>query len=676
MAVLPIDGRFMKQPVDYRPDIDGLRAIAVLSVLIFHYGASWMPGGFVGVDVFFVISGYLITKGLAQDITRNGYLLGPLLLRFYNKRIRRIAPALITVLAATLAAGWFLLMPGDYVTLGQSAAYSAFGLGNFYFYKSTGYFDRAAELQPLLHMWSLGVEEQFYLVWPILLLGVMWWTAGRRNLTLAIILMIVTASFVLALYTVTVNPKAAFFLPLPRIWELGIGAAVAFVPKINSKWAANLMGAAGLALIGSAVLLVEGGEASPGWPMVPAVVGSALLVWPRIANLPSQLLSIAPMRFVGLISYSLYLWHWPVLVLFRFYINGDMPTPIEAAALTAISVVLATLSWRYVERPARTIEFPPLAAIGTGIGSAAMIAAVSLWVVHAEGFYNRLSEQAQAMRSLDVMWRFTCPYKMNMPEFGRDGKNMCVVGASWKTATRRAIIWGDSHASHLAPLVQNAASGEISYLVYNPCPAAVGKTVQRLHRGNPNYIERCEKQRQSLLQKLDDDPSIEALILAASWGPLVSRLRRFDGMANRSGIELLKEGLAEFLPEVPPSVRVVLVGQFPYPEADPVPCELAAENILQRRRCHDAGTTVFASTFTTVEPVNIVFEQIKADFTQIALLLPSRQLCDNGTCVTRLDNIPLFRDGSHLRRNLPVDVLRNLADLSGLSEVLASIEQP
>jgi peptidoglycan/LPS O-acetylase OafA/YrhL len=167
----------------YRPDIDGLRAIAVFAVLFFHYGVRSMSGGFVGVDVFFVISGYLITKGLADDIGRNGCSVGPLLVRFYNKRIRRIAPAALVLLGVTLIAGWFMLMPGDYRSTGDSAAFSALGAGNIYFYLHTGYFDRNSDLQPLLHMWSLGVEEQFYLAWPILLTGIIWIGKGRRILS-------------------------------------------------------------------------------------------------------------------------------------------------------------------------------------------------------------------------------------------------------------------------------------------------------------------------------------------------------------------------------------------------------------------------------------------------------------------------------------------------------------
>src|SRR5215467_1644528 len=162
----------------YRADIDGLRAIAVLAVLLFHYGAPGVTGGFVGVDIFFVISGYLITRLLVGEIAGTGLSL----VDFYSRRIRRILPALYLILLVSLVAGWWFLMPGDYADLGKSAAYAAAGLGNLYFYEHTGYFDRAAEFQPLLHLWSLGIEEQFYLVWPALLALIMWATGRRRRI--------------------------------------------------------------------------------------------------------------------------------------------------------------------------------------------------------------------------------------------------------------------------------------------------------------------------------------------------------------------------------------------------------------------------------------------------------------------------------------------------------------
>jgi peptidoglycan/LPS O-acetylase OafA/YrhL len=220
----------------YRPDIDGLRSVAVLSVLFFHLGATWLPGGFIGVDVFFVISGYLITRNLTVQIERGG---GLSLIDFYDRRIRRIAPAALTLLVVTLLAGYFLLMPGDYASLGKSTIYSAFGAGNLFFFWHTGYFDREASLQPLLHMWSLGVEEQFYAAWPMLLALILWIAKHRRGLTIGMIAAVSAISFVLCLQELTTSPKAAFYLPNNRAWELGVGALVVFVPTLRSRLTAE-----------------------------------------------------------------------------------------------------------------------------------------------------------------------------------------------------------------------------------------------------------------------------------------------------------------------------------------------------------------------------------------------------------------------------------------------------
>jgi peptidoglycan/LPS O-acetylase OafA/YrhL len=345
--------------IDFRQDIAGLRAVAVLSVLLFHYGVATMSGGFVGVDVFFVISGYLITKSITDDIGRNGLAIGPLLVRFYNRRIRRIAPAALVVLTVTIVASWFLLMPGDYASTGESAAFSAVGLGNWYFFLNTGYFDREASLQPLLNMWSLGVEEQFYLVWPILLSLVLWIAKGHRLVVASLVAALASAGLAYSVYAVSVSPMLAFYLPHARDWELGAGALLVFLPAIRSRLLSEAMSVVGLALIIWSVFTLVGAETSLGWTMVPAVFGSALLVWPRAESWTARFLSLRPFTFIGDISYSLYLIHWPLLVLFKHYANGQEPTLTEATMLGSASIGLAYLSWRFVENPVRKSSFRP-----------------------------------------------------------------------------------------------------------------------------------------------------------------------------------------------------------------------------------------------------------------------------------------------------------------------------
>ncbi|MCC7042320.1 MAG: acyltransferase [Acidobacteria bacterium] len=339
----------------YRPDIDGLRALAVLAVVLYHYGLGDVSGGFVGVDVFFVISGFLITGVLRRDIEVRGLSL----VDFYHRRIRRIIPALLFMLVVALMAGYVLLMPGDYADLGESGLSAAAGAGNLHFFWNTGYFDRASDLLPLLHTWSLGVEEQFYLVWPFALALLLKVGQGRSRFPVAAIAALAAASFAFGIHAMAADPKAAFYLPQFRAWELMIGAALAFLPPVRMAFLAHGGGILGLAVITWSVLALTSESAFPGWNALPPVAGAALLIWSGPDHVVGRGLAMAPLRHVGLVSYSLYLWHWPLLVFFRHYASGEAPTTRESVVLALMAGVISWLSWRFVERPFRTARVRP-----------------------------------------------------------------------------------------------------------------------------------------------------------------------------------------------------------------------------------------------------------------------------------------------------------------------------
>lgn len=461
----------MQTKLSYRPDIDGLRAVAVMGVLLYHYGATWLPGGFTGVDVFFVISGYLITSILRREIEAGEFSI----LGFYDRRIRRIVPALLVVLATTLAAGWFILMPGDYADLGASAAWAAAGLGNLYFYGNTGYFDQSSEMQPLLHTWSLGVEEQFYVVWPIALLIGLWVIKDRRVLTSLLTLGVVLA-FAYAVRRIEYDPKGAFYLPHPRAWELAIGALLAFLPALASRWLSEAMGALGAALIAWSLFRISAAEAFPGINAAYACVGAALIIWPKAANLVGRGLSFRPVVWIGLISYSLYLWHWPVLVLFRHYANGEVPTAGAAIALGVLSVCLASLSWHFVERPFRKPFGAPWRSVAVGVAGIAIVALAGNLITRSDGVPQRVPSTVLAMSGLDEMWDWDCKVKLTLWDH-----ESCFFGAPWGDAKHRAILWGDSHAEHWAPVIEAATQGNsTAYLLHTPCPAALGGSIERI----------------------------------------------------------------------------------------------------------------------------------------------------------------------------------------------------
>lgn len=648
--------------LDYRKDIDGLRAIAVLSVLVYHYAPSRLSGGFAGVDIFFVISGYLITKHLVEDIQEHGFAIGPLLARFYNKRIRRIVPALLAVLLATIVAGWFVLMPGDYAAAGTSASYSAFGLGNLYFYWNTGYFDREAELQPLLHMWSLGVEEQFYFVWPILLVLIMWASRLNKIMGATTIAVLVAVGFAYSAKTLSLDPKAAFFLPLPRAWELGIGALLAFLPSIRPRWISELAGVVGLALIGWPLLTLQGSETSVGLAMLPAVVGSALLIWPRRENVVSRLLAVRPMHSVGLISYSLYLWHWPILVFYRHYNNGSAPTEIEALYLAAAAFAAGFLSWRFIEQPFRKARKPAI-VIPIGALAALSAALAGLFVFNNEGFKSRIPSEVAQLGGLDVMWSWKCPEIVKVA--GLPGE-YCAFGSPWKEAKTHGILWGDSHSEHLAPMLDLIAREHNTALfLYNPCPAALGGSVHRIWKEQPAYRKACEGLRRDAVTALRTNSELSLIIFSSAWVTL-SGLVSLDPPSSDKGPELLRIGLQELVDRISsPSRRIFLVTDTTGPGRNLTDCAAMKMLPLLRVRC----STDFDSRYILAVRAPII--EAFRKMTGIHLITAAPNMCPGGKCSGYVNGEFIYREGSHLRRNLSRDTNIALANLMGLTQIFA-----
>jgi peptidoglycan/LPS O-acetylase OafA/YrhL len=370
----------------YRSDIDGLRAVAVLSVVIFHAFPQILPGGFIGVDVFFVISGFLISTILYSNLEAGRFSI----FDFYGRRIRRIFPALILVMAACYALGWFVLLPDEYAQLGKHMAGGAGFVQNFVLWSESGYFDNSAETKPLLHLWSLGIEEQFYIVWPILL-----WIGYRFRLNLlSITVLIAIISFVLNIRGINVTKDliATFYSPQTRFWELLIGAIAAYLtlypseklkaffsyvltnaksafkvlvwskPKVmqmksdpgsgSANWA-NIYSVVGLIILLLGMALINKHRAFPGWWALMPTIGSVLLIiaGPK-AIINRTLLSSKLMVGIGLISYPLYLWHWVILSFLRI-MQGEVPLWWHRAIAILVAVVLSILTYKFIEKPIR-----------------------------------------------------------------------------------------------------------------------------------------------------------------------------------------------------------------------------------------------------------------------------------------------------------------------------------
>lgn len=348
IAVVSMLTKEKNSPPKYRPDIDGLRAVAVLSVVIFHAFPSALPAGFIGVDVFFVISGYLITGILCADLSNNQFSIRD----FYARRIRRIFPALATVLAATFAVGWFTLFDEEFRELGKHMLAGVGFVSNLALWQEAGYFDRAAELKPLLHLWSLGVEEQFYLIWPLLLI-----LAFKFGVRIKLLVVVVAGiSFAVELFLTRHYASAAFYLPISRFWELLAGALLTQLPRSRNssgRASAHVLATLGFALFAYALVKITPQSRFPGtWALAPVISATLIISAGQLGWVNRWVLANPIMVSLGRVSYPWYLWHWPLLS-FATIAAGQTPPPWTRVGLVACSLALAYLTYFSIEKRVR-----------------------------------------------------------------------------------------------------------------------------------------------------------------------------------------------------------------------------------------------------------------------------------------------------------------------------------
>lgn len=434
---------------DYRSDIDGLRAVAVLLVVAFHAFPAVMPGGFIGVDVFFVISGYLITGIIWRELEAGNF--SPF--SFYARRVRRIFPALIVVLTAVIVLGWFMLLPNPLAQLGLQSFAGGLFFPNILFLNQSGYFDQAAETKPLLHLWSLGVEEQFYLVWPWLLLCI----RHRPRALIAIVSILVAASLIYSIRITGRDPVMAFYSPISRLWELGAGGLLSFLPR--TKRFGTFLSTAGLVVIAASAVLIDSKVPFPGVAALGPVVGAMMVVIAR-----SDVLSWKPLVAIGNISYPLYLWHWPLL---KFAAAAGLTSPTQTMSVVAVSFLLSFMTAKLVERP---IRFGGLKRVGVGVSAASMLLVVTVSLV--------------IWRSGGALWRYPSEIRSVLETMNynpREAARMdCWLGsdadfdeyaASCKTG--KTVVWGDSHAARLYTGLRKDDGG-ISQFARDSCMPVVG----------------------------------------------------------------------------------------------------------------------------------------------------------------------------------------------------------
>lgn len=438
----------------YRPDIDGLRAIAVIPVVLFHAGLTKISGGYVGVDVFFVISGYLITRIVAADIASGEFTI----VGFYERRVRRIFPALFALVFSSLLLGYLLFLPRQMKDLGSSAVATTLFSSNILFWLKAGYFDENSALRPLLHTWSLAVEEQYYLLFPPFLfvmlrkLNAKWWVA---------ILPLLLVSLIYSSFAAIYAPASGFYLPQSRAWELLLGSALALwkgADEIATN-GRNIAGIAGLAFILAAVLWFSPDTPFPGLAALLPCLGASLIIWSGSrATLTSQILAAAPLRAIGLISYSLYLWHWPIIVFSRYLLMRDLSQGEKAAAVLG-SVLLAALSWRFIEQPfRRRSKFTSRPILFPAASSAMAIAvAIGMWSYLKNGLEDRFAPEVRLLAhgALDINPRWNECQGRSPAEILAN--QICTIGDA-SAAEPTFVLIGDSFADALMPAVEAEAA--------------------------------------------------------------------------------------------------------------------------------------------------------------------------------------------------------------------------
>lgn len=540
------------QTLAYRPDIDGLRALAILPVLWFHSGLPGLSGGFTGVDTFFVISGFLITGIIHREIARNSFTFAG----FYERRARRIGPALVTVIAATLAVGAVLLLPLELEKLGESSLAALFMVPNIYFWTEAGYFRLGEGITPLLHTWSLGVEEQFYVFFPVLLI-----IAHRLNLLRLALWSVLIASFVLSVVATLYAPAASFYLLPTRAWEMALGGILAVGLVRLPARLQPAGGIVGLILLAVSVVFITKQMPFPGWVALVPCLGAALVLASGTEQPSGRILSHPLLVWIGKISYSLYLWHWPVFVYLRHY-SADIELSVADSIIgIGVSTLLAWLTYRFVEQPARqrTTAFRKVMLwLGAGVIA---ISAVAIALIANKGFPQRLSDTVLAWHQQENdhgPFSKTCVWVSL-----EDASDQCQIGRG----QARAAIWGDSHAAAVLEGTADGLAMPTLALSMNSCAPALD-----WHSPIASVREAaaCSARNRAVIDYIREHPEIETIVLAAYWPS-------YDRMAGEQGADPVWPAVQESVDAlVAMGRRVIILAGTPEPGAH-VPWRAAIE---------------------------------------------------------------------------------------------------
>ncbi len=611
----------------YRPDIDGLRAAAVLAVVFYHAGLPGFTGGFVGVDVFFVISGYLITGIIWSGLADRSFSLQ----HFYVRRIKRIFPALFAMLLLSSIAAFILLIPADLAAFGKSADATVLFLSNFHWIELANYFDGPAIEKPLLHTWSLAVEEQFYAVWPLILFLLVR-TVSAKKIPYAIA-GLALVSLVLAEARMPDYQKDAFYLPWCRAWELFLGAALAVSPVcLRQGRLATALAGAGFAGIVLAVVLYDPSTRFPGLTALLPCGGAALLIAAgNSANPVSRLLSLGPVRWVGLISYSLYLIHWPLFSFAHLYLSEELTLTIRLI-IVAMSFLLAHLSWRYIETPFRRANPPSLRVFATAAAAMGCLALAGASFALSGGFPFRVNEEVLQAQSL--RWDYT-KYCRKLEISLAQGATACAFGEDWGGAYD-FVVWGDSHARHFAPAIASLARTRNMRGVLMWLPAC------HPFLDDSHTSKGCRNFNAAMARWIGSHP-VKLAILGGRWITRRKYLKRY--LAQESPAENTG-GLAKTLAFLNgKGIAVSVLDQVPdFPEEISL-CRARA--IYYKRDFRACATQPAASFYSRHRVLDDYFSFLKKQY-RFSLASATGAICDDSQCRASDGESLLMIDSHHL----------------------------
>ncbi|MGE6562200.1 acyltransferase family protein [Pseudomonas hunanensis] len=612
----------------YRPDIDGLRAIAVTSVVAFHAFPSLVPGGFIGVDIFFVISGFLISSIIYGSLDRQSFSFA----EFYARRIKRIFPALILVLFSCYVFGWFTLFADEMKQLGKHIGGGAGFISNILLWDESGYFDTSAEVKPLLHLWSLGIEEQFYIFWPLIA-----WAAWKiRANPIFVVIIAASASFTWNTLNISSDATSVFYMPYTRTWELLIGSGLAYASMYRTDYmlqrakirdVASLVGAGAIAC-GFYVITSE--SAFPGWWALVPCIGAALIIGSGpSAWLNKHVLSFRPMVWIGLISFPLYLWHWPLLTFARIIESETPPAEVRLAAVGA-ATILAWVTYRFLEKPLRTsksaLKTPVMLILMAAIGIAGYITFLN------NGLPDRsAAKSAERFNSQFVgpIWKYTqndiCRKRYPFDEADSYGWWFCIAN---KDQSPELLLLGNSFANHLFPgLASEEETKDNSILSIGACPPEMGNASDTNEKitTSPCSGDRAYRQKLLINNIIETSGTIKHAILDG-MRPKVDEayIKQVDeriSYLEGQGIKVIVN-----IPHI--TVGRDLKGCFARP------LKSKADNCVLDIKAKDTIDEGFAP----------LIEKISATHPNVKFFDQNKVFCGSTECSLTIDGMPIFRD--------------------------------